>query len=334
MNTQSQPIQKSDARYKIKYQSEAMQEVIDRAELLARIDLPVLIQGEVGTGKGLVAGLIHSASSRHPTKLIKHNASTISEENFADELSKHCDGTILLKNVNHLTPRSQSLLYDLLESNANLNTVAQSSPSNLCVFTPSANEPSLNESPTSNLNGLRLLATTNVNLGEQVRKGEFRADLYYMLNQLVLDIPPLRDHSEDVPLLANHFMAQTRFQLQTNLQGFSREALQYLCGYYWPGNALELKSRIVSACVSASKPIIELRDIPTLEAPLTENSREFPDELINRKLQEVEKVAILYSLRKNHGNQKVTAERLGISSRTLRERLKTYGVKKFTRSVG
>lgn len=315
---------------------------------VARTDATVLIQGENGTGKELVANEIFLNSQRNKAPYIKVNCAAISETLIESEFFGHekgsftgaterregrfelaNGGTILLDEISEIPPNLQAKLLRVLQEKE-FERVGGNKTIKVDV---------------------RVLATTNRNLLKEVEKGDFREDLYYRLNVFPLHVPPLRERKEDVQLLANRFLQKFAKQHGLRIPGFSEEAMNQLLAHSWPGNVRELQNVIERAAILAEddKPISvsELGLIPlppkgssgqpiTTESPTPAASSapapataktsqpEAPPEVIN--LEEMEKRCILAALERTGGNRTRAAELLGISIRTLRNKLNQYKI--------
>jgi DNA-binding NtrC family response regulator len=166
---------------------------------------------------------------------------------------------------------------------------------------------------------VRVIATTNRRLDQEVENGGFRADLYYRLNAIHLKVPPLRERREDVATLAAHFFERYRCENGGRAQGFAPRTLEIMSAYDWPGNVRQLRNAVHRACILAQGPMIQPDDLPPLDAPAAATLR-FPA----RSLAEMERHMILSTLRELGGNKTAAAERLGVTSRTLLNKLNKY----------
>ena len=168
---------------------------------------------------------------------------------------------------------------------------------------------------------MRIVATTNRDLAVEVAEGRFREDLFHRLNVLELDLPPLRDRISDIPLLVMHFVNLFQSESQTGSLEVDKEAMQWLCQYHWPGNVRELRNIIHRACVIAADGKIGLNCLAKKNHRAPEND---VDGLAGLTLAEVERRLILSSLSKFQGNKRLAAEELGVTARTLSNKLKVY----------
>jgi two-component system response regulator HydG len=178
---------------------------------------------------------------------------------------------------------------------------------------------------------VRVIAASNKNLLEQINSGTFREDLYYRLNVVEIEIPPLRERKEDIPLLAQHFLKQFAAKNRKNINGFTPKAMENLIRYDWPGNVRELMNAVERGVVLARSHYLDIVDFPFMKASLFQNDAD----LVNQtklsldgdvSLEEVEKAAILKTLEAAGGNKSEAARRLRITRKTLHKKLKAYGV--------
>jgi transcriptional regulator with PAS, ATPase and Fis domain len=296
--------------------SAALRDVLSQAERVAASKAAVLIVGETGTGKELLARLIHCASPRARRLFLRINCAALSESLVESELFGHVKGaftgaeearigrferadggTLLLDEVSETAVKLQAKLLRVLEEEE---------------------FERVGSSQTLRVN-VRVIATTNRNLEEEIARGAFRRDLYYRLSVVTLRIPPLRTHREDIPSLAALFFARYRHDTQSVLQGLAPRTLQLLTAYDWPGNVRQLRNAIQHACLLAKGPLIEPCDLPPLEATTPSASG-----LPGGTLDEIERYVILSTLRELGGNRTATAQRLGVSPRTLLNKLNRY----------
>jgi two-component system response regulator HydG len=178
---------------------------------------------------------------------------------------------------------------------------------------------------------VRVIAATNQNLKEQIHKGAFREDLYYRLNVVELEVPPLSDRKEDIPLLAQHFLETFAAKNRKEIKGFTPGAMDHLIRYDWPGNVRELMNAIERAVVLTRTNYLDVADFPLLQDAMPQNDQDAADSVAlcmkgDLPLEEVEKAAILKTLEAAGGNKSETARRLGITRKTLHKKLKAYGV--------
>jgi len=301
--------------------SQGIRRIFEVIEMVAPSSASVLIHGETGTGKELVADAIHQCSPRKDASLIKVNCAALPEGLMESELFGHekgaftgairrtrgrfelaDGGTILLDEIGEISPSVQAKLLRILQQRE---------------FERVGGEDTLRVD-------VRILATTNKDLKAEIQAGNFREDLFYRLNVVPIYIPPLRERKEDIPLLAEHFLRKHCEQNGVTIKTLSREALDLLMGYNWPGNVRELENSIERAIVMTREETLHPRhfllgrnmESSVHAAPMMENEP--------LTLSESEKRLILRTLERENGNRTRTAEALGISIRTLRNKLKQY----------
>ena len=297
--------------------SEALVEVLTVARLVARSKVSVLIQGESGTGKELLARLIHEASPRTAAPLIQVNCASFSETLIASELFGHEKGAFTGADQRHLgyfeRAAGGSLLLDEigempLKLQAKLLRVLEEE-----CFDRVGGEQTIHAD-------VRLIATTNRDLEQEVAQGHFRRDLYYRLNALPFTLPTLRSRLQDIPPLVDYFIECFGSQGSTRVTAIARRALNLLLGYSWPGNVRQLRNVIQHACVLAHGEVIEARDLPALREPAA------PTLAVgsSQTLADLERHMILSTIREVGGNKTAAALRLGVTVRTLQNKLKLY----------
>ena len=290
--------------------------MIDVYKLVARVANgrgPVLLQGESGTGKELIARAIHFNGPRMNAPFVAVNCAALTESLLESELFGHekgaftgavsvksglfeqaIGGTILLDEVGDMSPALQAKLLRVLQEQE-IRRVGGDKSIPVDV---------------------RVLASTNRDLWSMVRKEQFREDLYYRLNGVIITLPPLRDRREDIPMLAYHFIQKFAIMNHKKVAGISPEALMVLQHADWPGNVRELEHTIESAVVMTSHEIILPDDLPVAlreSVPVSAVS-EFPD-LVT--LEELEKQYLIRILNETRGNKTQAAKILGIDRRTL-----------------
>ncbi len=307
--------------------SSAMEEVLNLAGRVASSNATVLLRGESGTGKELVAKAIHYHSPRAGFPLIKVNCAALPETLLESELFGHekgaftgaaakrigrfeaaDKGTLFLDEIGELTPGMQVKLLRVLQERE-----FERLGGNQTIKTD-----------------VRVITATNRDIEKAIREGTFREDLYYRLNVVSLVIPPLRERKEDVPVLLGHFIAKYGKENKKKISGISAEARDLLMRYSYPGNVRELENIIERAVVLSRKEIITGADLPIhVQAAMTEDAlpgRELKGSL-NETLDTVERGLILEALKESGGTQTRAAEKLGISERVLRYKLKKYRIK-------
>jgi len=304
-------------------QSPAMVRVLEMVAQVASSEATVLISGESGTGKELIAGAIHFNSPRKDGPYVKINCAAITETLLESELFGHekgaftgaykkkegrfvqaQGGTLFLDEISEMSLAMQVKLLRVLQERE-ITRVGGEEPIKVDV---------------------RLIAATNKDLVREVEEGRFREDLYYRLNVVNINIPPLRQRKEDVPLLAKHFLSIFSEKNHKNIEGFTPQAMDRLLRYDWPGNVRQLMNAIERAVVLSRSNYLDLEDLPLVPGEqLPENGgHEIP--VSDLALEEVEKATILKTLELTGGNKSEAARKLGITRKTLHTKLKKYGV--------
>jgi len=309
--------------------SPAMIKLLETVSQVAPSEATVLISGESGTGKELIAGAIHFNSLRKKGPFVKINCAAITETLLESELFGHEKGaftgadrrkegrfsqahrgTLLLDEVSEMSLMMQVKLLRALQERE-FNRVGGEATIQVDV---------------------RVIAATNKNLMDRINEGAFREDLYYRLNVVVLEVPPLSDRKEDIPLLTRHFLEIFADKNRKEIEGFTPQAMDKLIRYNWPGNVRELMNAVERAVVLARSSYLDETDFPFIKDLLIEEHQKestSPDTLIlqgEAPLEAIEKTAILKTLQAANGNKSEAARRLGITRKTLHKKLKAYGV--------
>jgi DNA-binding NtrC family response regulator len=292
--------------------SPAMRRVMELAERVARTSAAVLVYGETGSGKEIVARAIHHFSLRASKPWVDVNCGALPEQLMESELFGHekgafsgadaakpglfemaHTGTLFLDEVGELEPRMQVKLLRVLDGVPYYRVGGRRKI----------------EADT------RIVAATNLNLEEAVQTGRFRSDLFHRLNQCQVRVPPLRERREDIVPIAEHFLRQN-----SDVASFSASAQDVLQAHHWPGNVRELRNVVTSALIRARGSVIEPEDLDC--APRASAGARLAGDLC---LEGLERDAILEALRKTGGHCERAAGLLGISRRTLSRKLKVYG---------
>jgi DNA-binding NtrC family response regulator len=295
--------------------SKAMQPVLDIIERVGPSSANVLVVGEHGTGKEVVARWLHHVSPRSREAFVAVNAGGFSEGVFESELFGHVKGaftdaktdrvgcfeladggTLFLDEIANVPLQQQAKLLRVLES-GEIQRVGSSKVRKVDV---------------------RLLSATNANLGEAVGRGEFREDLLYRLNTVEIRLPPLRERREDVPLLATHFLARSAERYGRDLEGFSDAALDALLRHPWPGNVRELQHAVERSVLMARGSRIEAADLGLRRR---EDGSILMEDLT---LDEAERLLIEKALERAQGNVSKAADALGLSRSALYRRLQRH----------
>ncbi|MEN3335135.1 MAG: hypothetical protein V7641_4500 [Blastocatellia bacterium] len=308
---------RNDRKPKMIAQSAVMQPVLDIIQRVGPADANVLITGENGTGKGLVAQLMHAVSPRASKPMVTVNLGGIAEGVFESELFGHIKGAFTdAKNdrVGRFELAEGGTLF--LDEIANLPVKHQ--PKLLRVLETGEFE-RVGSSKTRRAN-VRIISATNANLDEEVAQNRFRQDLLFRLNTVELRLPPLRDRREDIPLLARFFLNQHALRYRKNMEGFSDAVMQALLRYAWPGNVREMDHAIERAVLMSLGTIVEARDLGL------QSGKEAARRLEDMSLEEVEAFLIQRTLAQCDGNVSRAAEKLGLSRSALYRRLQRFGL--------
>jgi two-component system NtrC family response regulator len=306
--------------YGIIGRSRVMEEIIQRAERVAETKSTVLITGETGTGKELIARAIHNRSAQRDMPLIRVNCAAIPESLLESELFGHVrgaftgaattkkgkfaladGGTIFLDEIGTMSPALQSKLLRVLQERE---------------FEPLGSE------RTEKID-VRVIAATNRDLRQMVAEGKFQEDLFYRLNVIPIELPPLRDRRDDIPALVDHFLKKHAQRIGRRMERIDDGVLAQLQQYDWPGNVRELENVIERAVVLSTGPIITARAISVLSSAAPPSSG-LPSLKLRQNIEWVEKETIRRALESARGIKKDAAELMGISQRALSYYLAKY----------
>jgi len=293
------------------------------AETVAQTESTVLLQGESGTGKGVVANYIHELSKRSANPFVSINCGALPESLLESELFGHVKGsftgavkdksgmfaaaeggTFFLDEIGETTPATQVKLLRVLQHRE--------------VIPVGATEPVAIDT--------RIIAATNRDLDEEIARGNFRSDLFYRLNVIALELPPLRQRPEDIPLLAESFLQQIARARNEEPKTLSAEAAEQLQAYAWPGNVRELENALERAVILSPTGLITAASLPDRirqrksEPLISERTAENPS------LDAIERAYIMWVLGSEGGNKSKAAETLGIDPSTLHRKLFKFGV--------
>lgn len=302
----------------------AMKTLFDTMALVAPSEATVLIFGESGTGKELIADAIHQNSSRKDRPFIKVNCAALPETLLESELFGHEKGSFT-----GAVARKQGRFQLAHKSSIFLDEVAEMAPTTqakiLRVLQEREFEP-LGGTQTIKVD-TRVIAATNKNLEDEIKQGRFREDLYYRLNVVNLEVPPLRERREDISLLADFFLKRYAEKNKRIIKGFTPRAMDLLMRYNWPGNVRELENVVERAVILARGEMVTPAEFPDI---LLQLDPEIKATYVNlspgRTLKDVEKDMIIRTLEETGGNRTHAAKILGISRRTLQLKLKEYGL--------
>ena len=308
--------------YGIVGRSRGMEDVIQRAELVAQTKSTILITGETGTGKEMVARLIHHRSAQREMPLIKVNCAAIPETLLESELFGHVRGAFTGATM---TKRGKFALADggsiFLDEIGTLTVAIQSKL--LRVLQEREFEP-LGAERTQHVD-VRVIAATNRDLKQMVTDGRFQEDLYYRLNVIPIQIPALRERRDDIPVLVDHFVQKHRQRTGKRIDRIEDEVVQALQRYDWPGNVRELENTIERAVVLATGPVLTPASISLLGATSTP-SPGLPSLRLHQNIEWVERETIRRALEQGSGIKKDAAELMGISQRALSYYLAKYRI--------
>ncbi len=298
-------------------ESAAMRPVLELISRVGPSDANVLVTGENGTGKGLVARTLHSVSGRASRALVTVNAGGLSEGIFESELFGHVrgaftdaktdrvgrfemaeGGTLFLDEIANISPGLQAKLLRAIET-GEFERVGSSKTRQVDV---------------------RIISATNADLNEEVSSGRFRQDLLFRLNTIEIRLPPLRDRREDIPRLAAHFLRQHAERYRKHLSGFEESAIKTLVAHPWPGNVRELDHAVERAVLMAQGETVRAADLGL------RSSRDSAPKLDEMSLEEVECLLIKKALQRFNGNVSHAANALGLSRSALYRRLQRYGL--------
>jgi two-component system response regulator HydG len=316
-----QELTSKDGRGTVVFQSESMARIMEMVSRVAGTDSTVLITGESGTGKSIIARQIHQLSSRAKRPFITVDCGTLVETLFESELFGHVKGAFTGADANKVgkfeMAQHGTLFFDEI-SNISLEVQAK--------LLRAVEERKVSKVGSHRVItvDVRLVAATNRDLTQAIKEGSFRGDLFYRLNVVSLHIPPLRERKEDIPLLVNLFLEKynSRIHKQSNqIKGVSPDALEVFLRHDWPGNVRELENTVERLVVLSTGPYLEPEDLAYAGLFLAP-----PAESTALDLKDLEREHIRRTLQKFGGHKSDTARALGIDRKTLREKLKRYNL--------
>jgi DNA-binding NtrC family response regulator len=309
---------RGEGRPKIIAESPAMQNILQVIARVGPSDANVLILGENGTGKGLVAQAIHAVSTRASRPMVTVNAGGVSEGVFESELFGHVRGAFTdakVDRVGRFELADGGTLF--LDEIAN---VPLSQQAKLLRVIETGEFERLGSSRTRRVN-TRILSATNAGIAEEIAAGRFRQDLLFRLNTIEIRLPALRERREDIPLLAQHFLRQHAQRYRKRLAGFDSTAMQGLLEHSWPGNVRELDHAVERAVLMALGPTVKPADLALKPGRDAAGGR-----LEDMSLEEVECFLIKKAMTRYDGNVSQAAKALGLSRSALYRRLQRYGL--------
>ncbi len=300
--------------------SPALRRTLEIVAQAAPSEATVLILGESGTGKELLARALHMASKRANRPFVTVNCAALPESIIEAELFGYekgaftgavtaregrfamaDSGTVFLDEIGELAPQVQVKLLRVLQ-----------------------------EGEVEPLGGrtrridVRVVAATNRNLSQEVKEGRFREDLYYRLNVISVEVPPLRCRREDIPMLAEHFLARFREKNRKDVRGYSDEAMDRMLDYDWPGNVRELENAVERAVVLTRSQVIQPEDLPPDLRRSSDQAGRVLSFAIGTPLEEIERKVILETLRHTKGDKRLAAQLLGIATRTIYRKIEVF----------
>ena len=298
--------------------SQPMQDVFEMVKDVSESDTSVLVTGESGTGKELIARAIHSNGPRRYNTFITASCGAMAESLLESELFGHekgaftgalytkrgrfelaDGGTLFLDEIGEISPKTQVNLLRILDEKSFMRVGGM-------------------EQITVDV---RVVSATNRDLKKAIREGTFREDLFYRLNVVSIQLPPLRERKEDIPLLANHFLGKFRAQTNKRIERFSTQAMELMMDHNWPGNVRELENAIERAVVVGKTSDVMPEGLPFFKPGTPEKSGD-------KSLRERERIHILQTLEENGWNISKTAEDLEIDRVTLYNKIKKYKLEK------
>ncbi|MGE5244916.1 MAG: sigma-54-dependent transcriptional regulator [Betaproteobacteria bacterium] len=313
--------------------SQAMLDVFKMIETVARTNSTILLTGESGTGKGLVAQAVHFHSLRRDKPMVSLNCGALPEALLESELFGHMRGAFTSAETN-----KKGLLEAAEKGTVFLDEIGEMTPVMQVKLLRV-----LQERRFRRVGGLeelsadiRVIAATNQDLTKLVAEGRFREDLYYRINVIPIALPPLRERREDIPLLAEHFLAKYAEQMGKKITGVSREALELLARYDWPGNIRELENVLERAVALEATPTVLVESLPPAmreDGPGRSSASQKVDGLpeagfdLEAHVKEIEREYIAQALQRAGGVQVKAAELLGMSFRSFRYYVKKYNLR-------
>ena len=309
--------------YGIIGRSRPIRDVITRAEMVAESKSTILVTGETGTGKELVARAIHARSAQRNMPMIKVNCAAIPETLLESELFGHVRGAFTGA---AFTKKGRFALADggtiVLDE---IGTIALSVQAKLLRVLQDREFEPLGAERTQRVD-VRVIAATNRDLRQLVAEGKFLEDLFYRLNVIPIEMPPLRDRPEDIPLLVNHFVRRFAERTGKKIDGVDEKAMAELSGYGWPGNVRELENTIERAVVLSTGALLSSQSVWLMSATAAPATAAIPSLRLHQNLEWAERETMRRALAQARGVKKDAAELMGISQRALSHYLAKYRI--------
>lgn len=304
-------------------QSESMQRIFNTIDRVAKTEASILIYGENGTGKELIARAIHRQSLRYSEAFVTVDLGSIPESLFESELFGHMKGaftdakedrpgriemahkgTLFLDEISNISMNQQTKLLRVLQT-GKFNRIGSNK---------------------ENVTDIRLISATNVSLHEMIKESKFRQDLLYRINTIEISIPPLRDRLEDLPLIVDHYIKVYAGKYKKEIYKASEAALKRLQKYPWPGNIRELQHSVERAVILSHQSVLQPEDFFAPKPAALETSSVHNPDFDHLNIEDLERMLIRKALQKNNGNITMAAKELGLTRSSLYRRLEKYGI--------
>ncbi len=304
--------------------SSVMQRTYRQIRQAAATDIPVLISGETGTGKELAAQAIHELSTRTSAACIPVHIASLPQDLVASELFGHVAGAFTGAS------RSRKGCFELAEGGTvfldEIGTIDQKMQVSLLRLLETSEFCKIGSQESQKVD-VRVIAATNADLADEIKLGNFREDLYYRLDVLNIEMPPLRERNGDIPLLVSHFIKQACDDFKKNIRGMSSDFINCVEAYPWPGNVRGLKNDIQRAVVSATEDVLRTGNLPGRISQYQDRETRMTIR-VGMTMAQVEKELIIRTLGHTGGNRSRASEILGISRRALYNKMERHGLQK------